>query len=90
MPPTEVITSPAVMPAPEHLSGVRDSKELTRAEREVAARRVRRWAVAVGVGHAGLRRASSTLTVQTSRSGDRGGSFGSAEESPDSTGQGGG
>jgi ribonuclease HII len=46
------VTVAAVVPAPEHLSGVRDSKELTRAEREVAARRVRRWAVAVGVGHA--------------------------------------
>jgi ribonuclease HII len=46
------VTVAAVIPAPEHVRGVRDSKELTRAEREKAARSVRRWAVAVGVGHA--------------------------------------
>ena len=40
------------MPAPEHLKGVRDSKQLTRAERTVVAANVREWAVAVGVGHA--------------------------------------
>jgi ribonuclease HII len=32
--------------------GVRDSKQLTRAERDKAARAVRRWAHGVGVGHA--------------------------------------
>ena len=42
----------AVVPAPEHLKGVRDSKQLTRAERTVVAADVRDWAVAVGVGHA--------------------------------------
>ena len=46
------VTVAAVVPAPEHLSGVRDSKQLARPERQVAAARVRRWAVAVGVGHA--------------------------------------
>ena len=38
--------------APEHVRGVRDSKELTRRERERAATTVRKWAVAIGVGHA--------------------------------------
>ena len=33
------VTVAAVVPPPEHLRGVRDSKQLTRAEREVAARR---------------------------------------------------
>jgi ribonuclease HII len=46
------VTVAAVVPAPEHLSGVRDSKMLTPAEREVSARRVRSWAHAIGVGHA--------------------------------------
>ena len=46
------VTVAAVVPAPEHVRGVRDSKQLTRAEREKAARAVRRWAVAIGVGHA--------------------------------------
>jgi ribonuclease HII len=46
------VTVGAVVPAPEHLRGVRDSKQLTRPERERAARAVRTWAVAVGVGHA--------------------------------------
>ena len=46
------VTVAAVVPAPEHLRGVHDSKQLTRREREKAARAVRRWAVAVGVGHA--------------------------------------
>ena len=45
-------TVAAVVPAPEHLRGVHDSKQLTRPERERAARAVRWWAVAVGVGHA--------------------------------------
>ncbi len=39
--------------APErHLSGVRDSKLLSAAERERCAARIRRWALAIGVGHA--------------------------------------
>jgi ribonuclease HII len=46
------VTVAVVVPPPEHLRGVRDSKQLTRREREVAARRVRGWAVAIGVGHA--------------------------------------
>jgi ribonuclease HII len=46
------VTVAAVVPAPEHLRGVRDSKMLRRPERERAAASVRRWAVAVGVGHA--------------------------------------
>lgn len=46
------VTVAAVVPGDEHLTGVRDSKLLTPTEREVAARRVRGWARAVGVGHA--------------------------------------
>ena len=46
------VTVGAVVSAPEHLKGVRDSKQLTRPERERAASAVRDWAVAVGVGHA--------------------------------------
>ena len=46
------VTVAAVVPAPEHVRGVRDSKQLTRTQREAAAHAVRRWAVAVGVGHA--------------------------------------
>jgi ribonuclease HII len=46
------VTVAAVVPAPEHLRGVRDSKQLDRRERERAAKAVRRWAVAIGVGHA--------------------------------------
>jgi ribonuclease HII len=49
------VTVAAVVPAPEHLRGVRDSKQLSRPERERAAAAVRRWAVAVGVGHASHR-----------------------------------
>jgi ribonuclease HII len=46
------VTVAAVVPPPEHLSGVRDSKELTRAERERVVTRVRKWALGIGVGHA--------------------------------------
>jgi ribonuclease HII len=46
------VTVGAVVPATEHLRGIRDSKQLTRGERERAAADVREWAVAVGVGHA--------------------------------------
>lgn len=46
------VTVGAVVPAPEHLRGIRDSKELTRPERERAAAAVRGWALAIGVGHA--------------------------------------
>jgi ribonuclease HII len=42
----------AVVPPPEHLKGIRDSKQLTPEEREVAAAKVRGWAVAIGIGHA--------------------------------------
>ncbi|MEX1009475.1 MAG: ribonuclease HII [Acidimicrobiia bacterium] len=46
------VTVAAVVPAPEHVRGIRDSKQLGRPEREVAADAVRVWAVAFGVGHA--------------------------------------
>jgi ribonuclease HII len=46
------VTVGAVVPAPAHLRGVRDSKQLTRPERERAAAAVRDWAVAIGIGHA--------------------------------------
>ena len=46
------VTVAAVVPAPEHLRGIRDSKQLDRSEREVAAHAIRAWAVAFGVGHA--------------------------------------
>ncbi|MGQ0823633.1 MAG: ribonuclease HII [Actinomycetota bacterium] len=46
------VTVAAVVPQRDHLSGVRDSKLLTRPERERAAQRVRGWARAIGVGHA--------------------------------------
>lgn len=46
------VTVGAVIPAPEHLKGVRDSKELDRATRTRVAADVRAWAVAIGIGHA--------------------------------------
>lgn len=46
------VTVAAVVPAPDHLRGIRDSKELTREERARAAAAVATWAAAVGVGHA--------------------------------------
>jgi ribonuclease HII len=46
------VTVAAVVPQREHVRGVRDSKQLTREEREKAAAAVARWAVAIGVGHA--------------------------------------
>src|SRR5262245_29891479 len=46
------VTVAAVVPPPEHLKGIRDSKQLTRGERERAAGDVRDWALAIGVGHA--------------------------------------
>lgn len=46
------VTVAAVVPGDVHLRGVRDSKQLTRPEREQAAVAVRAWARAVGVGHA--------------------------------------
>ncbi len=46
------VTVAAVIPAPEHLSGIRDSKMLTPDQRDVAARRVRSWARAFAIGHA--------------------------------------
>lgn len=46
------VTVGAVVAAPEHLSGVRDSKLLTEPERRRCAERVRNWAIAVGIGHA--------------------------------------
>lgn len=46
------VTVCAVVPAPAHLRGVRDSKVLSPVEREVAAAAVRTWAAGIGVGHA--------------------------------------
>jgi ribonuclease HII len=46
------VTVAAVVAPDQHLSGVRDSKMLTAAQRSVAARRVVGWARGVGVGHA--------------------------------------
>jgi ribonuclease HII len=46
------VTVAAVVPGPVHLRGVRDSKQLTREQREVAATAVRGWALAFAVGHA--------------------------------------
>jgi ribonuclease HII len=46
------VTVAALVPPPDHLRGVRDSKELARDEREVVADRVLGWAVAIGIGHA--------------------------------------
>ncbi len=46
------VTVGALVAPPEHLSGVRDSKLLTPAEREVCAARIRQWAVGFGIGHA--------------------------------------
>ena len=46
------VTVGAVVAPPEHLAGVKDSKLLTPAEREVCARRVRSWARGIGIGHA--------------------------------------
>jgi ribonuclease HII len=46
------VTVAAVVPPPEHQKGIRDSKALTRAEREKASRAVNRWALAIGIGHA--------------------------------------
>lgn len=46
------VTVAAVVPPPTHLRGVRDSKLLTRPQREKAAVAVRGWAVAIGIGHA--------------------------------------
>jgi ribonuclease HII len=46
------VTVAAVVPPPEHVRGVRDSKQLDRREREGASRAVWAWAVAIGLGHA--------------------------------------
>jgi ribonuclease HII len=46
------VTVAAVVPPDLHLTGVRDSKMLSPEERDRCAARVRRWARAVGVGHA--------------------------------------
>jgi ribonuclease HII len=70
------VTAAAVVAPPEHLTGVRDSKLLTPAEREECAARVRTWARGIGVGHAtheecdllgmteALRRAASRALAQ--------------------------
>ena len=46
------VTVAAVVPPDEHLAGVRDSKLLAPAAREVCAGAVRSWARGIGVGHA--------------------------------------
>jgi ribonuclease HII len=46
------VTVAAVVPGPEHVPGIRDSKMLGRPERQRAATTVRDWAQAIGVGHA--------------------------------------
>ena len=46
------VTVAAVIPAPDHLRGIRDSKMLTPDQREVAAAHVRTWARAFAIGHA--------------------------------------
>jgi ribonuclease HII len=46
------VTVAAVVPAPEHLRGVRDSKQLSRPDRVRAAASVQDWARAIGIGHA--------------------------------------
>ena len=49
------VTVGAVIPPEKSLAGVRDSKMLTHQQREVAAKRIRRWAVGFAVGHASHR-----------------------------------
>jgi ribonuclease HII len=46
------VTVCAVIPASTHLRGVRDSKQLSRVDREKAAASVLKWAIGVGIGHA--------------------------------------
>ena len=46
------VTVGALVAPDRHLGGVRDSKLLTPAEREVAAVKIRTWALAYGIGHA--------------------------------------
>ncbi len=46
------VTVCALVSSPTHLPGVRDSKQLSRDQRERASAEVREWAVAFGVGHA--------------------------------------
>ena len=46
------VTVGAVVPGDTHLRGVRDSKELSRPDRERAAAAVRKWARGIGIGHA--------------------------------------
>jgi ribonuclease HII len=46
------VTVGAVVPGDTHLRGVRDSKELSRPDRERAADAVRSWARGIGIGHA--------------------------------------
>jgi ribonuclease HII len=65
-------TVAAVIPAPEHLRGVRDSKMLTREQRERVAVDVRAWAVAVGVGHASHEECDEVgMTIALRRAGRR-------------------
>jgi len=47
------VTVAALVPGTKHLAGVRDSKQLSRDQRERMVVEIRRWAPAIGVGHAG-------------------------------------
>ena len=75
------VTVAALVAAPEHHAGVRDSKLLTHDEREDCAAKVRAWALGIGIGHAShiecdelgmteaLRRAASRALEQLSTQG---------------------
>ena len=66
------VTVCAVVPAEEHVTGIRDSKMLTPEEREVAAARVRSWARGIGVGHASHEECDSEgMTVALRRAAER-------------------
>lgn len=66
------VTVCAVVPAEEHVTGIRDSKMLTHDEREVAAARVRSWARGIGVGHASHEECDTEgMTVALRRAAER-------------------
>jgi ribonuclease HII len=66
------VTVGAVVAPERHLTGVRDSKMLTPAEREKSAARIREWALAYGVGHASHRECDELgMTVALRLAGNR-------------------
>lgn len=66
------VTVGAVVAPNRHLAGVRDSKLLTPAERERAAERIGRWALAIGIGHASHVECDELgMTVALRRAGER-------------------